>query len=181
MSTSSPSSPLSTTLHLIAEYDHSRYDSFTYDVPTRFYSPIATACKAGASMPGPYQPLTPIDCSGFSLPHDPEWTGSVDYDHTFGLGERGTLDFDVNARFASSTYLAVDFSPQEKAPSYAIVNVALTYRPGRSALVAFSLWAQPQRRHAVHRRARVAAGARSCFSAVIAAPRTFGVQLGVTF
>ena len=168
------------TLHLIAEYDHSRYDSFTYDVPTRFYSPIATACKAGASMPGPYQPLTPIDCSGFSLPHDPEWTGSVDYDHTFGLGERGTLDFDVNARFASSTYLAVDFSPQEKAPSYAIVNVALTYRP-IGARWSLSAYGRNLNDGTQYTGGQESQQVPQLFSAVIAAPRTFGVQLGVTF
>ena len=168
------------TIHVVYEYDHSKYNSFVYDLPTRFYNPIATSCKAGAQIPGPFQPLTPIDCSGFPLPHDPSETAMIDYDHTFPLASGAAFDLDLGAHYASRTYLAVDFSPQERAPSYVIANASLSYHPPQRnwSLTAFVRNINNGKDYTGGQESQQVP---QLFSATIAPPRTFGVQAGVKF
>ena len=85
------------TLHATLEYLHSRYDSFTYDVPfnpagapfskgagngfTSFdpRSPLSasTACAVSTITAGSFAGGEHVDCSGFPLTHAPKWSGSV--------------------------------------------------------------------------------------------------------
>ncbi len=168
------------TLRLAGEYDHSRYSEFLYTVPAFTYNPIANGCRVTGTNPGPFVPLTGLDCSGFELPHAPKWSGLIDYTHSFALASGAAVDFNANVRAASKTTLAVDFTPAERAPSFAIVNAALTYR-------------SPQRNYSVgafvrnlNKGKEYTGGAQNAFgppqfTAIIGAPRTYGAQLNLTF
>jgi iron complex outermembrane receptor protein len=168
------------TLHLAAEYDHSKYTNFSYQVPFFTYSPVATGCRNGGTGPGPFVPLTTIDCSGFQLPHAPEWAGEADYMHSFGLPSGAAIDFNVGGRFASQTWLGVDFTPSEKAPSFAILNASLTYRsPQRNYSV--DAYVRNLNNGVEYTGGQLEAFAPPLVSANISAPRTFGVQLHLTW
>jgi len=168
------------TLHLAFEYDHTEYTSFSYQVPFFTYSPVATGCQNGGTGPGPFVPLTTIDCSGFELPHAPRWTGEADYTHSFGLPSGAALDFNAGGRFSSQTWLGVDFTPSERAPAFAIVNASVTYHsPQRNYSVDAYV-------HNVNNGKQYTGGQLEAFSpplvsANLSPPRTFGVQLHLTW
>jgi iron complex outermembrane receptor protein len=135
------------TVHGAVEWLHSVYDSFGYDEPfnpsgapfqrgagngfNSFnpFSPQAasTACAVTPLTSGPNAGGEHINCSGFPLSHAPRWTGSLGYEHKFLFDGGSSLTAAVDANFATSRYLAVDFLPSEQAPSYTVENAYLTY------------------------------------------------------
>lgn len=115
------------TLHVAAEYDHTRYSTFTYGIPFFLYNPAATGCRNAGQAPGPFAPLTQLDCSGYALPHAPEWTGLIDLSHDFDLASGAAIEFGASERLSSWTWLAVDFTPEERAPGFAMTNARVSY------------------------------------------------------
>jgi len=104
------------TLRINGEYLHSKYDSFTYTAVSAGpgaafgYSPLATSCAIAPRVSlNPQVATNSIDCSGKVLPHAPKWTGSVNYDHPFDLGNGNRLIPGASMRFASGMYLSPDF------------------------------------------------------------------------
>jgi iron complex outermembrane receptor protein len=135
------------TVHGAVEWLHSVYDSFGYDEPVNPlgapfqrgagngfpsfnpFSPQAasTACAVTPLASGPNAGGEHINCSGFPLSHAPRWSGSLGYEHKFMFDGGNSLTAAVDANFATTRYLAVDFLPSENAPSYVVENVYLTY------------------------------------------------------
>ena len=168
------------TLHLAVEYDHSRYTSFILQTPDILFDPASTACREIGTVPGPVLPLAQVDCAGFSLPHAPEWTGLVDYSHDFDLPNGGAVEVGASARLSSWTWLAVNFVPEERAPSFHVLNADLTYMtPNRG-------WSVTGYVRNITNATEYTGGFESAqvpqiFSANINPPRTYGVQLHLHF
>jgi iron complex outermembrane receptor protein len=141
------------------EYNHSYYNSFSYDVPnnasggpfargagngfgsTDPLSPLAanTGCATSAITAGPLVGGVHVDCSGYQLLHAPTWTGSAGFSHRFTFASGDSLTLALDAEYAGPQWLAIDFLAAERAPSYVTANAALTYvAPGnRWSVTAF--------------------------------------------
>jgi iron complex outermembrane receptor protein len=170
----------SDTLHAAVEYDHSRYESFGYQIPVFAYSAAATGCRNLGVSPGPFVPLANLDCSGFQLPHAALWTGDADYTHSFVLSSGGAIDFTVGGRFSSKTWLAVDFIPSERAPSFAMWNSSLMFRsPKRNYSV--DAYVHNISNAKEYTGAQQQTFAPGLVAANISAPRTYGLQLHVSW
>jgi iron complex outermembrane receptor protein len=134
-------------LNASTEYNHSYYNSFSYDVPNNASGgPFARGAGNGFSSSDPLSPLAAntgcattaitsgallggvhVDCSGYQLLHAPTWSGSAGYSHRFAFASGGSLAFAVDAEYAGPQWLAIDFLAAERAPSYVTTNASLTY------------------------------------------------------
>lgn len=106
------------TLRMVGEYNHTEYKEFLIDSPVL----VNSGCAQTASGTG-----FVVDCSGFPLTRAPKWSGTVDYQHTFGIQNGAEVIFGASVSYASSRYLDPHFLGMLKAPSYTIVNSDLTY------------------------------------------------------
>jgi iron complex outermembrane recepter protein len=163
------------TLHVTGEYDHTHYSEFIFPVPAVLFNPASTGCRDIGTIPGPFLPLAQIDCSSFSLPHAPEWTGLIDYTHYIDLPSGATIALGTSARFSSWTWLAVDFSPEERAPSFHIFNADISYTSSSKN------WSVTGYARNINNGTEYTGGVQSAqvpqlFTATINAPRTYGVQ-----
>ncbi|MDP9083404.1 MAG: TonB-dependent receptor [Pseudomonadota bacterium] len=187
------------TLHATVEYLHSRYDSFTYDVPfnpagapfmkgagngfTSFdpRSPLSatTACAVSPITTGSFAGGEHVDCSGFALTHAPKWSGSVGYEHRFGLVGGYSLIGAVDAQFASKRYLSIDFLPSENAPAYIAEDAYLTLDAAGDKW-SVELFGRNLSNKAIYTGAfgGVVAG---FVAANVGAPRTYGARLRINF
>jgi iron complex outermembrane receptor protein len=92
---------------------------------------------------------------------------------------------DIDTRFATRSFLATDFLPQEEQPAYAVLNASLTYYlPGDRWSVA--LWGRNLSDKIVYgttfeRPSIGVAGAPDLFYTIPGDPRTYGVSLRVKF
>lgn len=187
------------TLHVGAEYLHTRFDTFAYDVPpnaaglpfargagngfTSFdpFSPLAanTACQTSAITGGALAGGVHVNCSGFELTHAPKWSGSFGIEHRIGLSDRDRILLAAEAQFASQRWLAIDFLPSERAPGYLSANASVTFdHAGRWSLAAYC--------RNISDKAIYMTGFQNPFvagyvSGAIAAPRTYGARLSVNF
>jgi iron complex outermembrane receptor protein len=168
------------TLRLAMEYDHSRYSNFVLQIPAVLFDPASSGCRDIGTVPGPFLPLAQVDCAGFALPHAPEWTGLIDYAHDFDLPNGGAIQLGGSARFSSWTWLAVNFVPEERAPSFHVLNADLSYMtPNRS-------WSVTGYVRNITNATEYTGGFESAqvpqiFSANINPPRTYGIQLHLNF
>ncbi|PZN35274.1 MAG: hypothetical protein DIU71_00470 [Proteobacteria bacterium] len=192
------------TLRLAAEYLHTEYDSFVYDVynPSvtapvlNSYPPEATGCALGQPVPYTANDFVPalqydstqsIDCSGMSLVRAPEWTGTAGYERTFDLPRHGTLVFGIDAQFSSSQYLSPDFIDSGKDDGYIALNANFGWRLENG--VSLTLWGRNLTDEEIYTgggryafsRAVQAGGDPTLFYANIRAPRTYGVTVRVDF
>jgi outer membrane receptor protein involved in Fe transport len=104
----------------------------------------------------------------------------VEYTHTFALPSGASLDFDANVRAASKTWLAVDFTPTERAPAFAMLNSALSYH---SAGDHYSIGAFVRN---INNAKEYTGGYENTFgppqfAAIISPPRTYGAQFNLNF
>ena len=169
------------TLHLAAEYANSTYTDFQYRVPFFGYSPETSGCRNLGTVPGNSPlPLVTVDCSGFSLPHAPRWSGTADYTHSFDLVNEGIVEASVSGRFSAPLWLGLDYIPGARAPSFAILNAFVTYRsPTRN----YSVTAFVRN---INNGVELAGGqapsfAPGLYSASISPPRTYGAQLNLNW
>jgi iron complex outermembrane recepter protein len=168
------------TLHLAAEYDHSRYTAFSYEEPAFAYSPVATACANNGTVAGPFVPLAIINCGGFQLPHAPEWSGQADVTHDFDISNGAAIAATLSDRFSSATWLSIDFIPTERAPSFSILNASLAYlAPKRN--YSFTAYIRNINNGKEYTGGSLQAQVAPLFGAVITAPRTYGVQAHFDF
>ncbi|GAA0304714.1 TonB-dependent receptor [Sphingomonas oligophenolica] len=100
------------TLTLNAEYNHSRYDSFSYVVPFIF-NPASTGCSVGPIFAPPAGGLNRriVDCSGFPLPRAPKFVARGGYAHVFRLDDGSTVTANAVGNYQSSKYLSIDYVP----------------------------------------------------------------------
>jgi len=164
------------TIHAEVEYDHARYSSFDYTVPAVLFNPAATACHQSGTVPGPFLPLAVVDCSGFALPHVPLWSGLLDYAHDFDLPNGGGMRLDASVRAQSWDWIAVDFVPAERAPSFHVLNANLSYiAPSRKWTV--TGYVRNISNATEYTSAIESTTIPGLVSANINPPRTYGVQL----
>jgi len=165
------------TLSLVLEYLHTRFENFDYAIPTANYSAASVGCTASTSTT--VAGYTNIDCSGKPLPRAPDWSGTAAYQHVFDV-HAGTLTAGLDANFASRRYLAVDYIPVERAPSYVRENATLTYTaPGnRWSLTAYG---RNLSNRVVYTGGVEQALAPGIFYSNIDAPRTYGGRVTVNF
>jgi iron complex outermembrane receptor protein len=159
------------TLHLVAEWIQSRYNSFNYQ--SAF--PVATSCaETGAT--GAFT----IDCSGKQLAHVSKWSGNIGYDHRFQLPQDASLVFSVDAQFASAKWLQIEFSPAERAPGYVTEDASLAYYPpsGNWSLTGY---VRNIANKAIYSSGNANAFGPQTFAAAIGSPRTFGARLHYEF
>ncbi len=161
--------------HVAAEYDHSRYSVFNEQLPVFAYSPLATGCAFKGIGPGPFVPLVTISCAGFPLPHAPRWSGEADYTHSFTLHSGASVDLSGSMRFSSKTYLQVDFTPDEQAPSFVKLNANLDYHSADQRY-SVGLFVRNLNNAKEYTGGQLQTLAPPLFPAVIAPPRTYGVQ-----
>ena len=131
------------TVSLLAEYTHSRYDSYFFQTPVPFFLPGSSGCKiTGPFAPGATLPYTagngsnrndgplPVivgDCSGFQVARVPQMSGTFAYSHVFTLASAATLSFEGSVKFAGARWLGIDFIPSERDGSYSLVDASLSY------------------------------------------------------
>ena len=168
------------TFHVAGEYDHSKYSSLVYQVPIFAYSPVATGCSLAGVSPGPFVPLANIDCTGNQLPHAPKWSGVADYTHSFALASGGSVDVSGNIRLQSQTWLAIDYIPEEHAPSFTMLGANLAYR-SRGDRWSISAFVRNITNAREYTGGQEQTQAPPIFSANISAPRTYGAQGHLTF
>ncbi|MDB5576366.1 MAG: hypothetical protein JWR80_1542 [Bradyrhizobium sp.] len=110
------------TISASVEYADSHYDRFSVQLPTAVFFPGSIGCPtsiAGSS--------TIANCTGLQVARVPNWSGTVNYDHLFTLGDESTVDLAGSMKFSGSRWLATDFIPAERAPAYAVFDANLTY------------------------------------------------------
>jgi iron complex outermembrane receptor protein len=190
---------LSDTVRATVEYLHSVYNTFAYDVPLdvtgapfvrgagngfssfNAVSPLAatTACNVSTITTGALAGGAHVDCSGFPLTHAPRWSGSLGYDHRFGLAGGYSITLAAQAQFATSRYIAIDFLPQELAPSYVSENAYLTLASARDKW-SIGLFGRNLSNRAIYTGA-YEGPIGSIVAADIEPPRTYGARVRVNF
>ncbi len=156
------------------EYAHSYYKSFLKTIPTFSYDPTATGCPVASQNAA----NTVLNCSGFEVSRMPEWSSDIDLTQEIDvLG--GKLIGNGTMTYASARWIGTDFIADERVPSYAKLDLSLTYEfPGEHwALVGFV--------RNVTNVAIYTDGARDPFSPLVYAdiqpPRTYGARVSFKF
>jgi iron complex outermembrane recepter protein len=174
------------TVHLVSEYANSRYNQFIYTqpvIPFKVPAPVqgvSTGCAVSVAPSVPYAIAT-VNCSGFQLSHSPRWSGSVSYDHYFDLANGGSIVPSVDMQFASQRWIAVEFTPIERAPSYSVLDAYLTYQAPRKR------WSISAFGENLTNKAVYTSGARDPFTTApyfagsIQNPRIYGARFRVNF
>lgn len=167
------------------EYNKTKYDEFSFDWLQAVFGPPVTGCGVGPSQNG--TDFVTIDCSGKSLIRAPLWSGTVGYNHTFDLGEHGTLNASADLQFASGTDLSIEFVDADRQEAYAIGNFDLTYTSGNGkwvvAAFVHNIWDEAVYNQTFHYpfAAPTAANPDGLFFGTVRPPRTFGAKVRVNF
>ena len=106
--------------------------------------------------------------------------GSGGYSHIFSISNGGDVTAAVNAQFSSAKWLAIDFIPSERAPSYVTVDANLAYHApsGNWSIAAFGRNLTDKEVYASAIEHPFVAG---LVAASVGAPRTYGVRLSAKF
>jgi iron complex outermembrane receptor protein len=174
------------TLHFATEYNDSKYSRFEYTTANTIFgfpifNPAATGCPLGPATPGPLAGTTvrQVNCAGFPLPRAPKVSGSASWDHSMTL-RSATVDLNAELQFATSRYLASNFTNALHANSYRLLNLNASYTPPseRWSIAAFV--------RNVTNAAVYTGGFDSAFSSPLAGlsinpPRTYGARASVKF
>jgi iron complex outermembrane receptor protein len=182
------------------EYNHAYYNSFSYDVPfnplgapfargagngfasSDPMSPLAanTACATSGIATGPLAGGVHVDCSDFQMLHAPTWTASGGYSHRFGFHTGDSLTLALDAQYSDSRWLAIDFLPSERAPSYVLANAALTYASAHDHW-SISLFGRNLLNDNVYTIAFENPFTAGYVTGSVGLPRTYGCRLSVRF
>jgi iron complex outermembrane receptor protein len=157
------------------EYADSYYDSFTVKVPTAVFFPGSIGCPTHD-----VGTFSVSNCGGYQVARVPRFTGTAGYEHDFRAPGGATVALAGSGKFATRRWLATDFIQSEEAPSYATVDLNLTYR---SAEERYSVGAFVRN---VANKAYYTGGFEQpfvpgLFAANIAAPRTYGLHGSINF
>lgn len=163
------------TIGLNAEYNHTKFDRFTYEVPS-FFNTATTGCSVGPVANG----RRTVDCSGFPLPRAPEFTARGDYTHVFQLGGGATLTFNAAGNYVSSKYLTIDYLPVGKADSTFTADLNLSFAPAGNRFT-IGAFVRNLTDEAVYTGGSQHQQIANVFYANINPPRTYGVRAQVNF
>ncbi|WP_053833509.1 TonB-dependent receptor [Croceibacterium atlanticum] len=167
------------TIRGAVEYVDGEYGNFVVEQPANFVPPGRVGCPVSA--PGATG-LVSIDCSGFPLMRTPKWSGMVGLDQAFELDNGGDITFSADASFASKTWLAADFHPDQQQAGYVTLASSLTYNaPDKAWYV--SAWVRNLTNEDIY----VGGGGNQhgfltgWNTSSIAPPRTYGLRMGFHF
>ena len=165
---------------LSAEYAHSRYDSFNFEVPAFVFNPASTGCSFSGPFPATPAPVIRGNCKGFEVARVPKWTGIAGYDHVFTLPASDTIKLGGTAKFSSARWLGADFTPAERGRGYVVFDAELTYTsPGRNLSV--GAFARNLTNKAYYLGGQQQPFVGGLFEANIAPPRTYGLRASLKF
>ena len=171
----------SDTFRLYAEYNHTIYDKFLLNEAAPTFNPLSTSCPVGPlHLSSAGLPIVTENCAGFQLARAPTWAGSVGWEHRFALANGGKIITNASAQFATSRWGAVDFSVNERFPSYVVGNVDLTYMP-ENARWSLTGFVHNIANEAVYTGGLQQSFAPPLFASTISPPRTFGGRLNLEF
>lgn len=178
---------------LNVQYDKSKYDTFVYKSPDNPPGvPPETTCKI---TPTDFVGSTPfssiVDCSGNQMVRTPEWQANASYDHYFPLSNGGTFDVGAAVRYASKSYLGVEFLDSEINKAYSIWDANVGYSAPEKKW-SITGWVRNIGNKAVYTQAfpspfvapqavYPAAGKDGFVGESIQAPRTYGLSLHASF
>ena len=168
------------TIHVGAEYAHSRYSRFTYTTPIVAYNPAATGCRNTGTIAGPVVPLVVNDCSGFPLAHVAKWSGVADYTHSFELSSGAKIAINASARASSPRYLSIEFTSTERARSFVTLNSEATFYSS-DRKYSLSLFVRNINNAKEYTGGQETLFSAPQFSATISPPRTYGVRGNLNF
>ncbi len=174
------------TIHATTEYVSSRYSSSTITLPfsvfgAQVFSPASNGCPTSAPLGNPATiQFIQLNCAGFQVARSPLWSGSLNYQHRFALGNGGQIIPSYSAQFASARWLAVDFTPSERAPAYVVSNIDISFVSPKAH------WQLTGYVHNIADRAVYTGGierafAQSLFYATILPPRIAGLRAEYQF
>jgi iron complex outermembrane receptor protein len=157
------------------QYLDAVFNNFTYTAAAPALPP-QSGCALTLTAPKTYL----VDCSGKSAIRAPKWSGTIGASQDFQLGSIGSLSPSVDVEFASSSYQGVDYVIGEFQPSYALVNLGLTWRdPGKKFML--SGYVRNVGDVPVITGTNQQLFAPSIVLVDLRAPRTFGARFSVSF
>lgn len=165
----------SDTISLNAEYNHTKFDRFTYQVPG-FFNTNTTGCLVGPVASG----RRTVDCSGFAMPRAPRFSARASYAREFELGGGASALFNASGNYQSSKYLSVDYLPQGRVGSTFTADLDLTYRASENRF-SISAFLRNLTNEAVYTGGGQHQQIAKMFYANINPPRTYGVRAQVNF
>ena len=121
-------------LGIRAQYLHAEYTDFVFNTsrPGEFQpppngspgtQPPQTVCASTFVSQGLYS----VDCTGQQMPRSPDFSLTADYQHTFRLGNGGSIVPGVRGQYSTSYWAAVDYNPLQKQDAYTIWDADLSY------------------------------------------------------
>lgn len=163
------------TIGLNAEYNNTKFNSFTYQVPS-FFNGASTGCSLGPVVAG----RRTVDCSGFPLPRAPRLTGRASYEHAFRFVDGSDVRLAFTGVYSSSKYLTIDYLPIGRQGKVFTGDIDATFNPrgGRYSLTAFVHNVTNQIVYTGGSEHQQIAGV---FYANVNPPRTFGIRGQVNF
>lgn len=122
------------------------------------------------------------DLRGKTLAFSPEWSGTVAYTHTFGLGEHGSLRARVESDLQTGFYAQYRLANAAYQPGYSKTSLTLTWTDA-SARYSVSGYVRNIENRAILRTVSATALTTSTplYFGYIEAPRTAGVDVGIKF
>lgn len=121
---------------------------------------------------------TCLDVTGHTMPHAPKFAATVQYEHTFHLGDGDTLTPRISVHHETASWLSVfNLGEGDRQKAYTMTNAGLRYASAKDWYADFYV------RNATNE--KVKTSAQNSFGGVWQAqylpPRTYGVNVGVNF
>jgi len=117
-------------LSIKAQYLHAEYTDANFRLARPNTLPPSTVCTPTRSATNPQ--LFNVNCTGQQMPRSPDFSATVDYHHTFKLGNGGSIVPGLNAQYSSSYWSAVDYNPLQQQSSFTVWGADLTYESGKN-------------------------------------------------
>ncbi len=157
------------------QYLHATYKEFSYTRSASLPAAI-TSCATTTQTSGDYT----LDCSGKRMPRTPEWLVNLGYEHRFDLPNGGSITPSAHTTWSAAYWLAIDYVPNERQPSYWMHDLDVTYAApgGKWSLAAY---VHNVGNEAVFTDAYLQPFTTGISYSVLRAPRTWGVRLSAKY
>lgn len=107
-----------TTLNLNVQYLNTRYQNFTYRIPSTLGNPV-TGCPFSAPVNG----VITVDCTGRRAPHSPTLTLVGGIEQVVQLGGGNKLTFNADGRYQSWVYTGFEQLPRQRQDGYFLADL----------------------------------------------------------
>jgi len=158
------------------EYLDAVYQDFNYNLPN-FGAPPTTAC--------PFSPngatLWSVNCSGFTPPQSPRWSGNIAIQQTIPLRNDNSLIVEARSRYQADTLTGLEFLPQEVQHSYWMSSALLTWQGAGQRWSVTAYINNIENRNVMNLTSVHPIAGSALIGAAIDPPRTYGARVGVKF